>query len=1072
MFKNLTTVFLLLFGLFQSLNAQQTVKGTILDEKGNPIIAVNVILKGTGTGTVSDLDGKYNIQVPNANSVLEFSFIGYKSKSESVGNRSTIDVTLEEDAELLDEVVVSALGFTQKKDQMGSTYSTVATQDVVRSGETGLINGLAGKAAGVRVARSNGDPGAGSTIQIRGANTITGSSSPLVIVDGVPISNSTIYGNGNGGTDAGVSQQSRLNDINPADIESIQVLKGASAASLWGSRAANGVIVITTKKGKSGKPTISFTSSFSYDEINRRHPLQDKFGQGLNGIWSSTATQSWGDQISARAGGADEVITNRDRFEALDGTVYYPVSKKNSQETFNESNFDAVFQNGRFLQNDLSISGGTDKSTFFFSLGNLSQDGIIRGSDYDRTTLRLNNQTFFTDWLSMTTRAAYTKTSSNRVQQSSNIDGLYLGLLRNSPDFDIRDYKGTYYNTAGQAFPNAHRAYRRHLGYPQPAHGNPIWVTSDQKNTSEVNRFLMNAELNVDPLSWLKFTFRGGLDASTDNRVYFFPKLSAGAVNGELFQDDIEENEFNFDAIAKGSFNLADGVSMLATLGWNYNNQNRDLNYTSIVGFLVDYREPITALNTSNDASSVERIKRYVRSNRGYSVLNFNVKNQFFLNATATMEAASSVAGSFFYPSFDGAWQFTQLEAFKGNKVLSFGKLRASWGKVGVQPQPHRAQTLAEGGVVYSSYSDPLNSSQFGGGFRINNNQGNPNLRPEIKTETEVGFDLRFLNNKLGLTTTYYQNKIVDLLFNVSTAASTGFTSIYTNGGQMENRGIEFDVDYDLIKKKDFSLNIFGNWNNNRNKVIDILGVQSIDLTGQSISSRAVKGQPLGVLWGTRAVRDENGAFILDKNGFPQQASTQGVIGNPNPDWRGAMGVRANWKSLSINLLFEHSQGGDFAERTRFILRNFGTHADVGNLVTLTQDLKNVTGKVFPSGTTVRGNIFDYGAGPVLQDQAWYTGLGGGLGDGVINELAIADFTWTRLREVSLSYSLNSPAFRQKTKLSSVVFSLTGRNLWLKTDIVGIDPDTNQFGVSNGFGIEYFTNPGTRSVLFTLQITY
>ncbi len=342
----------------------------------------------------------------------------------------------------------------------------------------------------------------------------------------------------------------------------------------------------------------------------------------------------------------------------------------------------------------------------------------------------------------------------------------------------------------------------------------------------------------------------------------------------------------------------------------------------------------------------------------------------------------------------------------------------------------------------------------------------------KFKAVPEVGFDLRFFNNKLGLTTTYYQNKIVDLLFNISTAASTGYTSIYTNGGQMENKGFEFDVDYDLIKKKDFNLNIFANWNNNRNKVIDILGVQSIDLTSQSISSRAVQGQPLGALWGTRAVRDENGKFVLDKNGFPQQASTQGVIGNPNPDWRGALGLRANWKSLSINLLFEHSQGGDFAERTRFILRNFGTHADVGNEVTLTQELKNVTGKVFPSGTTVRGNIFDYGAGPVLLDQAWYTGLGGGLGDGVINELAIADFTWTRLREVSLSYTLNTPAFRQKTKLSSVVFSLTGRNLWLKTDIVGIDPDTNQFGVSNGFGIEYFTNPGTRSVLFTLQITY
>lgn len=1069
--KQIITLLLCLFALSSSVWAQRTVTGTVTDVDGEPLIGVNVILGGSSTGTVTGLDGDYSIQVSGNDAVLIFSFVGYETIRETVGNRSVINVTLGEDAEVLGEVVVSALGFAQKKDEMGATYSTVGSQDVIRSGESGLINGLAGKASGVRIARSNGDPGAGSVIQIRGANTITGSSDPLIIVDGVPISNSTIYGNGNGGQDAGVSQQSRLNDLNPNDIESIQVLKGASAASLWGSRAANGVIVITTKKGKSGKPTITYSSTLSFDEINIRHPLQDKWGQGLNGVYSATSANSWGDKIADRAGGEDAVNTSGQRFESASGKVYYPVTKKNSRETYNESNFDAVFRNGKFWQNDLSISGGSDKSTFFFSLGRLEQDGIIRGSDYKRTNLRLNNQTFFNDWLSMSTRAAYTGTYSNRIQQSSNIDGLYLGLLRNAPDFDIRDFIGTRYDNSGRAFPNAHRGYRSHLG-PRPAYGNPLWITDEQKNTSDVNRFILNSELNIDPLSWLKLTLRGGIDAYTDERVYFYPINSAGAPNGELFQDDIREKEINFDAIAKGSFSLSDNIGLVATLGWNYNDRTRDLIYTELVGFQVDYREPITGLNPSNSASAVQRLKRFVTSNRGYGVLSFDLFDQLFVNASGTLEAASSVQGSFFYPSFDAAWQFTKLPSMRAKKGLSFGKLRASFGQVGVQPSPHRFQTLAESGFSYTSYSDPLNSANFGGGFRINNNQGNPGLKPEIKTEWEIGTDLRFFTNKLGLTATYYQNEIKDLLFDVATAASTGFTSIYTNGGRMENKGLEFEVDYDIVKKKDFNVNLYANWNNNRNKVLDIQGVESIDLTTQSISSRAVQGQPLGVLWGTRAKRNADGSMFLDENGFPVIDNTQGVIGNPNPDWRGGLGLRANWKKLSFNILFEHSQGGDFAERTRFILRNFGTHGDVGHEVTLTEPLRNVRGDVIPAGTTVRGNIGDFGAGPVLLDQSWYTSRGGGFGDAVINELAIGDFTWTRLRELSLGYTLNSAKFQQATKLSSIVFTLTGRNLFVITDIVGIDPDTNQFGVDNGFGIDYFTNPGTRSFLFSLQITY
>ncbi len=1059
--------------------AQRAITGTVTDSQYEPLIGVNIVIKGTTNGTITDLDGNFEIEVPSNETVLVFSYTGYAPQEILVGAQSVINLQMEEAAELLDEVVVSALGFSQKKDEMGSTYSTIDADDVVRAGDATMINSLSGRAAGVRIARSNGDPGAGSTIQIRGANTITGSSDPLIILDGVPISNSTLYGGGNDGRDAGTSQQSRLNDLNPNDIESIQVLKGASAASLWGSRAANGVIVITTKKGKSGKPTITFSSGYSLDQVNTRHELQDQWGQGSRGAYSPTASTSWGDKIADRSGGADEVRTDRDYFIAADGDIYYPITQKNSRETFVDENFDQVFQTGKIWQNDLTISGGSDKSTFFFSLGHLDQDGIIKNSYYNRTNIRLNNQTIFTNWLSMNTRAAYINSSANRIQQSSNVSGLYLGLMRNPPDFDIEDYIGTYVSRSGQEFANAHRAYRRYLAgngttVAPPAYNNPLWTTNEQESTTKVDRYLINMDLNIDPTSWLKFTLRGGVDSYSDRRDYFFPKNTAGSANnnGRFNEDVINEREINFDAIAKGTFSLGPNIDLLATLGWNINDRTRQWNYAVIQGFLVDVRLHTTDVNTSNDASSITNGKRYIRSNRGYGVLSFDLFKQLFVNLSGALEAASSVDGSFFYPSADLAWQFTKLPGLSGSKALTFGKLRGSFGQVGVQPQPHRAQTLAEGGFSYSTYSDPLDINLFGGGFRVDDDKGNPALKPEIKTEWEIGADLRFFRDRLGLAVTYYQNEIKDILFDVSTAPSTGFNNIYDNAGRMENKGLELELDYDIIRKKDFTLGVYANFNRNRNKVTDLKGVESVDLTTQSISSRAVVGYPLGVLWSNRVPRDANGNFVLTEFGFPVPASEQGVVGDPNPDWRGGAGVRGFFKGLSFNVLFEHSQGGDFAERTRFIMRNFGTHADVGNEVTLTEDLRNVNGELIPAGTTVRGNIDDFGAGPVLLDEAWYTGRGAGFGDGVINELAINTNTWTRLREVAIGYTLSTAGFRKTTRLDNIYFGLTGRNLFLWTDIKGIDPETNQFGVTNGFGIDYFTNPGTRTIMFNIRITY
>lgn len=1067
------------FSLFLALQAvplraqQSTVSGTVRDEGGDALPGVTVIVEGTTTGTTTDIEGNFRLSIPADAETLVFSSVGYREKSVAINNQTQFNVTLIEDVQQLGEVVVNALGFKEDRDKLGSTASSVDAEAVVQSGETGVINGLAGKAASVRVARSNGDPGAGSTIQIRGANTITGSSNPLVIVDGVPLNNNTVYGGGNGGRAGGTSQQSRLNDINPNDIESIQVLKGASAASLWGSRAANGVIVITTKQGSAGRPKISLSSSYSFDQINARHPLQSTFGQGRNGEWSSRFRESWGDKIADRPGGADEVDTSGEYFEAEDGTLYYPILNKNSRETYVDENFDQVFQNGYFFQNDLSISGGSERSTFFFSLGRLDQEGIIRNSDYSRTNVRLNNQTFFTDWLNVSSRAAYTNTKSNRIQQSSNVAGLYLGLLRNPADFPIADYKGTYYDDNGTAFPQRHRAYRRSLGStPNPIYNNPLWTTNEQISNTLVDRFIVNSDINIDATDWLGFTLRGGVDTYTDRRNYFFPIGSGGEVFGRFDEDVITESEFNFDAIGRAQFDLSDDIGLNTTLGWNYNNRVRRSNFTTLTNFQANVDLLTTDLNSSNDVSSIENFKRFIRSNRLYSVFNFDFFNQLFFNASGTLEAASSVRGNFFYPAFDAAWQFTELAGIDNTGFLSFGKLRASWGQVGVQPQAHRFQTLAEGGFVYSTYDDGLFISQFGGGFRVDDDKGNPNLKPEIKTEWEIGTDLRFMQDRLSLAMTYYQNEIRDLLFEVATTPSSGFLSEYTNAGVMQNVGFEAELDYAIFQKESFTMNAYANFNANENEVISLQGTESVDLTSQSISSRAVPGYPLGVLWGTRAQRNDDGSLRLDDNGFPQIANTQGVIGDPNPDWRGGLGLRASYKNLRFNILFEHSQGGDFAERTRFILRNFGTHADVGNEVTLTQDLTNVAGDVIPAGTTVRGAIEDFGAGPVLLDEAWYRGRGAGFGDGVMNEFAVSDATWTRLREITLAYTLNNQWLNDVTKLSSVEFAVTGRNLFLWTDIQGIDPEINQFGVSNGFGIDYFTNPSTRSVLFSVKINY
>ena len=791
-----STLFIVLLLSFSwSVFAQREIKGKVIDDSGEEMIGVNILIQGSTTGTITDLNGNYALDIPGDGTILVFSLVGYITQTVDVGNLSIVNVTLESDLQQLQEVVVTALGFKQQKDKMGSTFSTVNTNDMIRSGEPMLLNSLSAKAANVRISRTNGDPGSGSTIRIRGANSILGSSDPLIILDGVPISGTTEYGStisgndigGNeitGGRTGGVSQQSRINDINPNDIESIQILKGASAASLWGSRAANGVIVITTKNGQAGKMRIDFKSTYSFDKVHERIPMQSVWGQGRNGAYSPTLAESWGDYIPDRSGGADEIDQSGEFFEADDGTRYYPIVTRNSQDTYVDSNWDQVFQTGYFFQNDLTVSGGKEDATYFMSVSRIDQEGIIRQSDYDRTNLRLNTNFNLTEWLSISSKAGYVASKSNRIQQNSNTAGLLLGLLRTPPDYDISDYKGTYFDGDGGVFLGRHRAYRRYLGSSSnPIYNNPLWTINAQVSNSDLKRFTMTSEFNISPVDFLQVILRGGVDSYNDRQEYLFPIGSAGDRNPGVYAEDvISERELNFDAIARGNFKLSNNVALQATLGWNINDRRREFSNIIITGFLVNSTKPTTDLNSAAENSTVENEKRFIRSNRGYGILSWDLFDQLFVNMSGAVEAASSINGTFFYPSIDAAWQFTK-KIDLSNSPISFGKLRASWGQVGVQPAPHRFQTVAEGGFSYSTYDDPLRISLFGGGFRLDDDLGNPELEPEIKTEWEIGLDLRLFNDRLSLNMSYYQNKIEDILLDLDLTPSFGFDTQYDNAG-------------------------------------------------------------------------------------------------------------------------------------------------------------------------------------------------------------------------------------------------------------------------------------------------
>ena len=1074
--------------------AQGTISGNITDDEGVPLPGATVLVVGTNVGTTSDFDGNFSIQA-NQGDVLSFSFVGYQTLNQEVTNQDQISISLVASNEL-DEVVLTALGIEKKKDDDLSGTSVVEVDQLQRSGETGVLQGLSGKASGVQITRNSGDPGSGAYIQIRGQNTINGDNSPLIVLDGAPISNANI-----GGNTAGVVQQSRLNDINPEDIESVSVIKGAAAAALYGTGAANGVLVINTKRGSKESKGWSFNvkTSLSVDRVNREWDKQDTWGQGYDGIWYGepgigyfveNTGFSFGDEIALRPGGNDTYDLTGGYFETPDGRQIGPIVDKNSKTTYNQENRDAIFGDGYTWETNASFSFKGDRSSTFISISNLDQDGILKGaSDYVRNTLKLNNDTDLTDKLKVKLSSTYSNSESNRVQTGSNLNGLYLGYLRTSPDFDIRDYKGTNYRISDgvtSVTPNSHRGYRRATGsyrtfnnetgsfsYAAPTYNNPLWTINEQKNLNTVDRIVFSPELNYDIADNIKIIARYSIDFFQDNRTDYWPAGSAGDGSNGLWGEDRITNKINnFNLFALGNTSITDQISLDYTVGY----QATEESYRRLSAGETNFTNPdqvyLNTGNTTSENSNPDSYNALTRQNGGYAVLDFTIYDNILLQVSGRAESLSTLpgAGVIFYPSGSLGYKLTDLI---NSDAVDFAKVRVSYGEVGIGANPYATSTVYGPGGIFSSWGDGLGGYLYGNPFTQSASRGNPNLKEERKSETEFGFDLRLFDNAITLNATYYQNETKDGIIALPIPGSSGFTTTLQNAAVITNKGLEFDVTARILRTNDFGISVNANYTQNRNLVVDLKGSAYSILNGfTSTSSGIAEGFPFAVLRSGVYETDASGNYVLNANGFPNAAAEKEIgVGDPNADFRAGFGINIYYKNLSLTSVIETSQGNDVWNGTYGVLNYFGIHQDtaIKTVNDTGATIVNSAGTEIPAGATFRGYLEDFGGGPVAVDSEWWTTNGGGFGD--VGEPFIMDGSWIKMREVSLSYNFTE-AFVKDLGLTNLSLSVSGRNLFLWSAIDGFDPENNLTGASRGRGLEYFSNPGTSSFLTTLRLQF
>jgi TonB-linked SusC/RagA family outer membrane protein len=1015
--------------------AQQTVTGTVTNETGEPLIGVNILVRGTSSGTVTDLDGTYRLTAEEGQTLV-FSYAGYEPVERTVGTSSVIDVRMTSGA-LLDEVVVTALGISRERKALGYAVQELDSEEITRVQQPNLVNALQGQVAGVQISSAGGGPGQASRIIIRGVNSLDpgANNEPLFVIDGIPITNETLTVGGGGSRNV----SNRVADLNPQDIESISVLKGGAATALYGLRAANGAIIITTKRGKSGRLTVDLSSTYGTEEVNKFPETQKVYTQGFGGNYDPNSFwPSWGPTVA----------------EARQLDPNHP------ETIFN--NFENAYQQGNQTRNTISISGGNEQAQFRTSISRFDHEGVLPFSTYENTSFRINANYKANDQFSFGGGVNYIKSGGNRV----NADRFNERLVYWAPQADVNDYI---------APDGSMRGYR----FDQTVGNNAIYGEATNKFIDDVDRFVGNLNFSYTPFSFLTLNYVLGIDQYSDFRQYYGQgPVYDGAPNfednGEGFVSEtrIRRRDVTSNISAVLNFDVTSDLNLRFLTGFDVFDSGYDRVTTS--GNELDIFN-LFSLNNAADITTSSFLQDYNLLGL-YGDLSLAYRNAVYLSVTGRNDWSSALPAanrSFFYPSVSLGLVVSELTELP--EFISYAKLRASYAGIGKDTDPYRTN------VVYSSASGLPNGIT---GWTRDDQQGAPDLKPERTNTIEFGADLRFFSNRFGIDVTYYDAESQDQIIPVPVSNATGFTTFVLNAGSMENKGVELILRASPIRTTDFSWDLNLNYTRNRNTVLEIFeGVEDIFLgssfgyAGSSASIRLIEGQPYGNIYGRSYARyydnpaDEDELFIdtsrpllIGADGFPVIETDQKILGNTQPAWFGALTNTFRYKGLSLSVLFDTRQGVQKYNQQGNFFAAFGTapytlnRNDVivfdGVLANGEQNTQEVW---LGQGVGPDGN--DYGAGYYRNRFRAST------------QNFVEDADWIRLRNVSLTYQLPQ-SWLDNIFLQRASLTLTGNNLWLDTPYSGFDPEGNRGNQNGDDGFGGFTYPNTRSYFATINVTF
>jgi TonB-linked SusC/RagA family outer membrane protein len=1015
---------LVTIGVVQAFAQTKLISGKVTDAKdGSGLPGVSVGIKGTGKGALTSNDGSYKIEVPE-NATLIFSFIGYAAKEVPVGTQGTINVTLGADNKDLSEVVVTALGIKREKRTLGYASQEVKGDDIVQSKEVSFLNGLQGKVAGVQISNTSGNPGSGTRIVIRGNSSLTGNNQPLFVIDGNPISNDQIGAGDDDPVRAGGTTANRGVDIDPNIIESVNILRGASATALYGSRAAGGAIIITTKKGAAGKGKsfgVSFASSLNLDKVILPD-LQNSWSQGSGGKYQdptkNPSNLSWGAKM-------DTLKINGQ-----------PAKKYDPRGDF--------FRTGTTFDNNISVTGSTEKSSYLASYSSLRQQGVIPNSDYNRNSFYVNFSSYLTDKFKITTGVNYIDSKNNRFGEGNNATNFITGIYNAPISFDLHPYLN--------AADGSQRSYSNSTN-------NPFWTVNNTGLELSLHRFIPNISLEYTPLNWLTFTERLGADIYTESREYHEARGPFGSYpNGRMFSEVIDNKNINHDFYATARKNF-DKFDLTVMLGNNIISEHYNDKLIKGLGLTVDNFFDIT--NAQSVTSKVNYYDRRRVSVYAQAVLEYN--RMLSLTLTGRNDWSSSLPqgnNSYFYPSVTAAFVFSELPGLKDSKALSFGKFRIGYTGIGNDAKPYQVGTM----FYKTSVTDGQDGSvsvPFGGAnaFSINNLLGNTNLKPESIKEFEVGFETKWLNNRIGLDVSYYDKVSKNLIYQSEISAGAGYNSAIINAGRITNKGLEVSLNATPVQTRDFYWNISANYSKNKS-MIDYLSpaVDRIQVGGFiSPGIFLIAGQPYGSLVGQRNSRTPDGKLLIDDQGYPiLEDGTSTIIGNMQPRWIGGVTNTFSYKTLTLSATFDGRFGGDILNMDEYYLVGNGNSATTNDRYQSVV-LEGIRASDKAPNTTA-----------IIKDQTYYRNYYRVAFDNMVQ-----DGTFIKLRNVTLSYGLPSKWLGHFIKSATV--SVAGRNLWIHAPhFTSADPELSLYGSGSNSagGFINYVAPSTRSYNATVKLTF